>query len=172
MASVMMTWQRFGRPSLERRQVASSEETAPAADRGRAASPPTAQSCTDGTGRPCGRRHGAARGRERTFLHRRRANSGDAVAHLVARFNREALAAVQPGHGGDQPKRYTVADQQRILREVEWISARDTDRTATWSLTTLQRALGQAPDGLPTVSTYTIWSVLHDAGVTWQRDRT
>jgi hypothetical protein len=39
-------------------------------------------------------------------------------------------------------------------------------------LNTLQRALRRAADGLPNVSTYTIWAVLHDAGVTWQRDRT
>lgn len=97
--------------------------------------------------------------------------SGDAVARLVARFNREGLAAVQPRHGGGQPKRYTPSEQERILREVQRPPDREQDRTATWSLTTLQRALRQAPDGLPTVSTYTIWSVLHDAGVTWQRDR-
>jgi hypothetical protein len=36
----------------------------------------------------------------------------------------------------------------------------------------LQRALRQAPDGLPEVSTYTIWQVLHDAGFSWQRSRT
>ena len=97
--------------------------------------------------------------------------SGDATAHLVARFNCEGLAAVQPGHGGGQPKRYTPTEQERILREVRRAPDRDTDRTATWSLTTLRRALRQAPDGLPGVSTYTIWCVLHDAGFTWQRDR-
>ena len=31
--------------------------------------------------------------------------SGDAVAHLVARFNQEGLQAVLPAHGGGQPKR-------------------------------------------------------------------
>jgi len=36
----------------------------------------------------------------------------------------------------------------------------------------LQRALWRAPDGLPDVSTYTIWAVLHDAGISWQKDRT
>ncbi len=97
--------------------------------------------------------------------------SGDAVARLVARFNREGLAAVQPGHGGGQPKRYSVGERERILWEVQRTPDRDADRTATWSLTTLQRALRQAPDGLPTVSTFTIWCVLHDAGLTWQRDR-
>jgi transposase len=97
--------------------------------------------------------------------------SGDAVAHLVARFNREGLAALQPRHGGGQPQRYTAAEQERILREVRRAPDRDRDRTAIWSLTTLQRALRHAPDGLPGVSTYTIWCVLHDAGFTWQRDR-
>jgi transposase len=97
--------------------------------------------------------------------------SGDAVAHLVARFNREGLVAVPPRHGGGQSKRYTLAEQQRILREGARTPDRDADGTATWSLTTLRRALRQAPDGLPTVSTYTIWCVLHDAGITWQRDR-
>lgn len=97
--------------------------------------------------------------------------SGDAVAHLVTRFNPEGLAALLARHAGGQPKRYTSTEQARILREVERAPDRDTDRTATWSLTTLQRALRQAPDGLPTVSTYTIWCVLHDAGLRWQRDR-
>lgn len=46
------------------------------------------------------------------------------------------------------------------------------DGTATWSLVTLQRALRRAPDGLPQVSTFTIWCVLHDAGWRWQRNRT
>ena len=97
--------------------------------------------------------------------------SGDAVAQLVARFNQEGLAALPGRHGGGQPKRYTSTEQARILREVQRTPDRDTDRTATWSLTTLQRALRQGPDGLPTVSTYTIWCVLHDAGFRWQRDR-
>ena len=97
--------------------------------------------------------------------------SGDAVAQLVARFNRDGLAAVKPGHGGGQRKRYPQAEQERILREVRRAPDRDADRTGTWSLATLQRALRRAPDGLPAVSTYTIWSVLQDAGFTWQKDR-
>lgn len=97
--------------------------------------------------------------------------SGDAVAHLVTRFNQEGLAAVEPGHGGGQPKRYTQVEQDRILGEVHRIPDRDADRTGVWSLATLQRALRQAPDGLPTVSTFTIWCVLREAGYTWQKDR-
>jgi len=38
-------------------------------------------------------------------------------------------------------------------------------------LTTLQRALRRASDGLPNVSTYTIWVALHEADISWQRDR-
>ena len=97
--------------------------------------------------------------------------SGDAVAHLVARFNRQGLAALDAGHGGGQPKRYTPREQARILREVRRAPDRDADGAATWSLTTLQRALRRAPDGLPGISTYTIWCVLHEAGVRWGKDR-
>jgi transposase len=97
--------------------------------------------------------------------------SGDAVAQVVARFNRLGLAALQPGHGGGQPRRYAASAQERILQEVQRPPDREQDGTATWSLSTLQRALRQAPEGLPQVSTYTIWCVLHDAGYTWQRDR-
>lgn len=97
--------------------------------------------------------------------------SGDAVAQLVARFNRLGLRALQPGHGGGQPQRYTAIEQARILREVRRVPDREADGTATWSLSTLRRALRGAPDGLPQVSTYTIWCVLHDGGYTWQRDR-
>jgi transposase len=97
--------------------------------------------------------------------------SGDAVAHLVTQFNRTGLAALIPGHGGGQPKRYGAAAAARILREVQRAPDRDADGTGTWSLTTLQRALRRAPDGLPKVSTATIGCVLHDAGFSWQQDR-
>jgi transposase len=97
--------------------------------------------------------------------------SGDGVALLVARFNQCGLGALASHHGGGQPKRYTAAEQERILREVRRSPDREKDGTATWSLTTLQRALRQAPAGLPTVSTFTIWSVLHDAGFGWGKDR-
>jgi len=97
--------------------------------------------------------------------------SGDAVAHLVARFNQAGIDAIEERHGGGQPKRYTQTAQERILQEVRRTPDREQDRTATWSLSTLQGALRRAPDGLPGISTYTIWCVLHDAGVTWSKDR-
>lgn len=98
--------------------------------------------------------------------------SGDAVAHLVARFNAEGVAALDPRHGGGPPVRYGPAERDRILREVRRSPDRATDGTGTWSLTTLQQALRSAPDGLPSVSTFTILQVLHDAGFSWQHDRT
>lgn len=98
--------------------------------------------------------------------------NGDWVAGVVARFNKAGLAALQPGHGGGQPVRYGATEQARIVTEARRTPERDADGTAVWSLTTLQRALRRAPDGLPTVSTYTIWWVLRDAGWSWQRSRT
>lgn len=98
--------------------------------------------------------------------------SGDAVAHLVARFNREGLVALFPRHGGGRAATYTSAERARILAEVQRVPDRERDGTATWSLTTLQRVLRRVPDGLPHVSTYTIWCVLSEAGWSWQRTRT
>ncbi len=43
--------------------------------------------------------------------------SGDAVSHLVARFNAEGTAALDPRHGGGQPRRYDRQAAERILRE-------------------------------------------------------
>lgn len=97
--------------------------------------------------------------------------SGDAVAHLVARCNRAGLAALDSRHGGGPKPAYGPTERERILAEFRRVPDRQRDGTATWSLTTLQRALRRAPDGLPTVSTYTIWRVLHEADLAWQRDR-
>ncbi len=97
--------------------------------------------------------------------------SGDAVAQLVGRFNREGLAAVEPHHGGGARPSYGPQERERILAEVRRPPDRQRDGTATWSLTTLQRALRRANDGLPHISTYTIWCVLHEADLSWQQDR-
>lgn len=97
--------------------------------------------------------------------------SGDAVSHLVSRFNREGLAALEPGHGGGRRTIYAAAERERILAEMRRKPNREEDGTATWSLSTLQRALRRYPDGLPRVSTYTIWKVLKEAGFEWQRTR-
>ena len=96
----------------------------------------------------------------------------NAVAELVTRFNREGLAAVTPRYGGGPPVQYGAAERARILAEFHRPPDRAQEGTATWSLTTLQRALRRAPDGLPGVSTATILAVLWEAGYTWQQNRT
>lgn len=98
--------------------------------------------------------------------------SGDAVAQLVARFNREGLAALDPRHGGGHTPIYDTAARDRILREAARTPTPEADGTATWSLTALRRVLRGAPDGLPKVSTFTVWRVLREAGYTFQRTRT
>ena len=98
--------------------------------------------------------------------------AGDAIATLVGRFNAEGLAALDPRHGGGPPVRYGAAETARIVRAARRPPDREADGTATWSLTTLQRALRRAPDGLPAVSTFTVRRALREAGLSWQRDRT
>jgi transposase len=98
--------------------------------------------------------------------------SGDAVSALVTRFNREGLAALAPRHGGGRLTVYDALARSRILAEARRTPTPEHDGTATWSLSTLRKALRQAADGLPAVSTYTIWGVLHEAGYSYQRART
>jgi len=98
--------------------------------------------------------------------------SGDAVSQLVSRFNQEGIAALEPRHGGGPQTIYGVAERERILAQARRQPDPEQDGTATWSLSTLQHALRQAPDGLPDVSTYTIWVVLQEAGWSWQKNRT
>jgi transposase len=97
--------------------------------------------------------------------------TGDAVTALVSRFNRQGLTALEPRHSGGPAVVYDAAAKERILTEFRRPPDRKLDGTVTWSLTTLQRALRRAPEGLPGISTYTIWLVLHEAGLSWQRDR-
>ena len=112
---------------------------------------------------------GATYRRAADLAHRR---SPHAVAALVAHFNHVGLAALDPAHGGGPAPVYTPAARDRILAEAQRTPDREQDGTATWSLTTLQRALRRAPEGLSQVSRYTIWLVLRDAGWRWQRNRT
>jgi transposase len=97
--------------------------------------------------------------------------SNDAVAHLVSHFNKEGLQALEIRHGGGPTPQYGPAEKERIIAEFRRTPQRTEDGTANWSLVTLQRALRQAPDGLPRLSTYVIWEVLHEYGLSWQKDR-
>lgn len=97
--------------------------------------------------------------------------SGQAVGRLVVRFNLHSLAALETRPGGRPPVIYDAALRHRILEMARRSPDREQDGTATWSLTTLQTVLRREP-GLERISTFTILSTLHGAGMTWQRDRT
>ena len=98
--------------------------------------------------------------------------NGEGVSALVERFNSEGLEALVPRHGGGPKRIYGAAERERIVAEVKRTPVVARDGTASWSLSTLQRSLRQASDGLPAVSTYTIRQALLNAGYSCQRDRT
>jgi transposase len=98
--------------------------------------------------------------------------SGDAVGRLVSRFNREGGQALERRRGGGAKPRYRVREREQILAEARRCPEPQTDGAATWSLTLLQRALRcRAPQSLGRISTYTIWEVVHEAGLQWGRTR-
>src|SRR5262249_50310389 len=97
--------------------------------------------------------------------------SGDAVSHLVARFNAEGTAALTPRHGGGRRPTYGPEARGRMGAEAPRTPTPARDGTAPRSLSTLRRSLRAAPDGLPRVSTYTIREALHEAGASYQRTR-
>ena len=90
--------------------------------------------------------------------------SGDAVSHLVSRFNQEGMNAILPRHGGGPAVKYGVEERERILREARRKPTPEEDGTATWSLSLLCQAL-------PEVSEDTIRTVLLEAGFSWQKTR-
>jgi len=97
--------------------------------------------------------------------------SGYGVGKLVARFNREGLNALQTKAGAGHPFTYTTEQREQVLAEYRRVPDREVDGTGTWSLTTLQRAVRKRSE-LEQISRDTISRILHDAGHTWQRDRT
>lgn len=97
--------------------------------------------------------------------------TGDSVSHLIERFNQEGLQAVQLRHGGGAKIKYTARERERVLAEACRQPDPEKDGTKTWSLTTLQKALRKAPDGLPSISTERIWVILQEAGYRWQKSR-
>jgi transposase len=97
-------------------------------------------------------------------------HSGTTVADLVARFNRVGLAAVRIAPGRGRKATYLLNARAQIVATAQREPDRRTDGTATWSLSTLQRALRHA--GLPQVGTSTIRRVLQEAGSSYQCTRT
>lgn len=98
--------------------------------------------------------------------------SGDAVSHLVERFNQEGLAALTPHHGGGAKTQYRSGHRQQIVELAQQLPDLESDGVSQWSLSTLQRRLRAQDNGdFSTISTYTLWQVLHEAGQSWQQSR-
>jgi len=97
--------------------------------------------------------------------------SGDAVSQLVGRFNQEGMLAIQGHPGGKPPAKYQGSERERVLAEVRRQPDAEKDGTNSWSLTTLQKVLRKAEDGLPEISTERIWVILQEAGYRWQKSR-
>jgi transposase len=98
---------------------------------------------------------------------------GDAVTRLVQRFNKDGISVLNTKHSKDKgfKSKYGPEHHAKILEVALTTPDREQDGTAQWSLTTLQRRLRCEP-GLETLSTYVIFQTLHEAGLTWQKDRT
>ena len=77
-------------------------------------------------------------------------------------------SSIAPGRG--RKATYLLSARAQIVATAQREPDRRTDGTATWSLSTLQRALRRA--GLPRVGTSTIRRVLQEAGSSYQRTRT
>ena len=96
--------------------------------------------------------------------------SGDAVSHLVSRFNEIGLAALEPLHSGGAQTIYDSEKRQHILATASQLPEAEQDGALSWSLSILQRRLRQQPE-FSHISTYTIWQVLHEANWGWQLSR-
>ncbi|MCE2404963.1 MAG: helix-turn-helix domain-containing protein [Dehalococcoidia bacterium] len=95
-----------------------------------------------------------------------RMRSSSGVAALVQRFHQRGMAALDTLPGAGRHRMYGDTEKRLILQEVE----REIDRSPTWSLSSLQEALRNAPEGTPKVSAKTIGQVLRGAGYKWQAD--
>lgn len=95
--------------------------------------------------------------------------SGTSVANLVSRFDRQGLAALDIGAGRGRKPTYDAAARAQVVATPQHAPERRQNGTATWSLSTLQRALrvGQ----YPRIGTSTIRRVLEQAGSSYQRTR-
>jgi len=95
---------------------------------------------------------------------------GSTVQALVKRFNSRGLGVltIAPGRG---PKRtYGAATRAQVVALAQRPPDRKVDGTATWSLSTLERAAQRAI--FPAPKSRTIAQILRDAGSSYQKTRT
>lgn len=95
--------------------------------------------------------------------------SGTAVTNLVARFNREGLAALSIAAGRGRKSTYDATARAQIVTTAQMRPDRKKDGTAAWSLSTLQKRLRK--DGLEHIGANTVKRVLEDAGSSYQKSR-
>jgi transposase len=93
------------------------------------------------------------------------------VSRIVARFNDDGLQALQARHGGGAITKYTPELRNVIIEIARSTPNREFDGTAVWSIVTLQRRL-RRDIRFKDISVSTILGVLHEAGLTWQKNRT
>jgi transposase len=111
-----------------------------------------------------------AQGCSFTKAGKRSGMSREGVSQLVERFNQRGLAVLLIAAGRGRKAIYTCGHHERILQEVQCSPNRQTDQTATWSLSLLKKSLRSK--GLPHVCAETIRMVLHAYGWSYQRTRT
>ena len=70
-----------------------------------------------------------------------RLHSGTTAADLVARFNRQGLAALSIASGRGRTPTYDATARAQIVATAQTPPDRKKDGTATWSLSTLQKRL-------------------------------
>jgi transposase len=95
--------------------------------------------------------------------------SATTVANLVSRFNRFGLGALGIRAGRGRKPTYDAVARAQIVATAQRPPERREDGTATWSLSTLQRALRK--DTYPRIGATTIRRVLEQAGSSYQRTR-
>ena len=81
--------------------------------------------------------------------HRVGRRSGDAVAKLVARFNQEGMAALNPQHGGGPAIVYDNLQREKILQTIQGQPERLKDGTGIWSLATRPKVIRTRGLSLP-----------------------
>jgi transposase len=81
------------------------------------------------------------------------------------------MSALDIRHGGGAQAVYGSEQRERIISEIRRTPDREKDGTATWSLTTIQQSLRQSGDEFSNISRDTIWRVLHEADMSWQKSR-
>ncbi len=92
---------------------------------------------------------------------RMRSNSG--IAAIVQRFHDRGMGSLDTVPGAGRRPVYGEKQRRAILVEIE----KEMERTPSWSLSTLEKALKRAPDNVPKVSAKTICQALKDAGYNW-----